>query len=140
AGKISQRLKRPISNIDPVLKRLISAGFVVRHADPIREQRSTYALADPFLQFHYAILEPHGPPLRARNPGEVWERRLKPIFDSRVRGPVFEEQARTWVRRFADPETLGGEPDHVGPSSAVIDGTEYQMDVIVAADDGAGIP
>ena len=140
AGKISQRLKRPISNIDPVLKRLISAGFVVRHADPIRDQRSTYALADPFLQFHYAILEPHGSLLRARNPREVWERRLKPIFDARVRGPVFEEQTRTWVRRFADPETLGGEPDHVAPSSVVIDGTEHELDVVVAADDGAAVP
>lgn len=140
AGKISQRLKRPVSNIDPVLKRLISAGFVVRHADPIREQRSTYALADPFLQFHYAILEPHGSLLRARNPGEVWERCLKRVFDSRVRGPVFEEQARTWVRHFADPETLGGEPDHVGPSSVAIDGTEHELDVVVAADDGAAVP
>lgn len=141
AGKISQRLKRPISNLDPVLKRLVSAGFVVRHADPIRDQRATYALADPFLQFHYAILEPHGSLLRARNPREVWERRLRPIFDSRVRGPVFEEQARTWVRRFADPKTLGGgEPDHVAPSSVVIDGTEHDLDVVVAADDGAAVP
>jgi hypothetical protein len=140
AGMISKQLKRPIPNLDPVLKRLIAAGFVMRHVDPIREQRSTYTLADSFLQFHYAILEPHSALLRDRNPHTVWEQRLASTFDSRVRGPVFEEQARVWVRRFADPGTLGGSPDHVGPSSAVVDGKECQLDVVVAAYDGAGIP
>ncbi len=132
AGAISKRLKRPISNLDPVLKRLISAGFVTRHGDPIRGQRPMYTLADPFLQFHYAVMEPHGTLLRERTPREVWQQRLLPIFDSRVRGPVFEEQARVWVRRFADPVTLGGSPDHVGPSSAIVDGKECQLDVLVA--------
>lgn len=139
AGTISRQLKRPISNLDPVLKRLISAGFVTRHDDPVRAQRPIYALADPFLQFHYAILEPHGTLLRERAPREVWQQRLLPTFDSRVRGPVFEEQARVWVRRFADPATLGGSPDHVGPSSAMVDGKECQLDVLVATGaEGAG--
>ncbi len=136
AGTISKQLKRPVSNLDPVLKRLIAAGFVVRHSDPIRDQRATYALADPFLQFHYAILEPNGTLLRERNPRDAWDRRLVATFGSRVRGPVFEEQTRAWVRRFADPATLGGFPDHVGPSSAVIDGKECQLDLVVAADEG----
>lgn len=140
AGTISKQLKRPVSNLDPALKRLMAAGFVVRHADPIREQRSTYALADSFLQFHYAILEPHGALLRDRSPHAVWQQRLAATFGSRVRGPVFEEQARTWVRRFAEPGTVGGSPDHVAPSSAVIDGKECQLDVVVAADDGGGRP
>jgi uncharacterized protein len=133
AGTISKQLKRPISNLDPVLKRLISAGFVIRHDDPIRTQRPRYTLADPLLQFHYAILEPHGTLLRERKGRDVWEQRLRSTFDSRVRGPVFEEQARVWVRRFADPETLGGAPEHVGPSSAMIDGRESELDVMVAA-------
>jgi AAA+ ATPase superfamily predicted ATPase len=140
AGAISRQLKRPVSNLDPVLKRLVSAGFVVRHEDPIRGQRPTYALADPFLQFHYAILEPHGTLLRDRSPRELWEQRLVSTFDSQVRGPVFEEQARVWVRRFADPETLGGFPDHVGPSTAIVDGTECQLDVLVAADSEGADP
>lgn len=140
AGTISKQLKRPVSNLDPVLKRLIAAGFVVRHSDPIRDQRATYALADPFLQFHHAILEPHGTLLRERNPREAWDRRLVATFGSRVRGPVFEEQVRSWVRRFAEPATLGGFPDHVGPSSAVVDGTECQLDVVVAADEGGAAP
>jgi DNA-binding MarR family transcriptional regulator len=137
AGTIANQLRRSVSNIDPPLKRLIAAGFVVRHSDPIREQRPTYALADSFLQFHYAILEPHASLLRDRDPGSTWERRLSAQFDARVRGPVFEEQARAWVRRYADPETLGGAPDIVGPSSAIIDGKDCQLDVVVASDQGA---
>jgi hypothetical protein len=54
-------------------------------------------------------------------------------FDAQVRGPVFEEQARSWVQSFADEETLGGPPDHVGPSGVVVDGVEHQIDVAVAS-------
>lgn len=133
AGRIANRLRRPVSNLDPALRRLIAAGFVVRHADPIRAQRPTYALADPFLQFHYAVLEPHGTLLRERDPDATWKNRLSVTFDSRVRGPVFEEQARSWVRRYADPASIGGSAEHVGPSAVVLDGKERQLDVVVAS-------
>jgi hypothetical protein len=136
---IANKLGRPASNLDPVVRRLVDAGFVVRHDDPVRLRRPAFALADPFLQFHYAVLEPHRTVLRERDGRTAWERRLAAAFDSRVRGPVFEEQARTWVRRFAASETLGGEPAHVGPSQVTIDQKEYQLDVVVAG--GAdGVP
>lgn len=138
AGTVANRLRPSVSNLDPALKRLIATGFVVRHEDPIRARRPRYALADPFLQFHYALLEPHGRLLRDRQAGTVWAHRLAASFDSRVRGPVFEEQARLWVRRYACDETLGGPPDYVGPSSIAIDGAEQQLDVVVAV--GAGAP
>jgi hypothetical protein len=140
AGSIGNRLRRPVSNLAPALNRLIAAGFVLRHKDPVRIRRPTYALADPFLQFHYAILEPHGALLRDRNPLDLWKRRLSTTFDSRVRGPVFEEQARTWVRRYTGSDTIGAAPDFVGPSSANIEGKEYEIDVLVAADEGAAEP
>ncbi|MFH1765039.1 MAG: hypothetical protein ABIF09_12705, partial [Gemmatimonadota bacterium] len=101
-------------------------------------QRPTYALADSFLQFHYAVLDPHGPILRERNPEKSWKDRLSSTFDSLVRGPVFEEQARSWVRRHADSSTLGGEPDHVGPTTVAVDGSERQVDVVVATSDHPG--
>lgn len=129
---IANKLGRQASNLDPVVRRLIDAGFVVRHDDPVRRQRPSFALADPFLQFHYAVLEPHRTTLRERDVRAAWDGRLAAVFDSRVRGPVFEEQARTWVRRFATHETVGGEPLHVGPSQVTIDRTEYQLDVVVA--------
>jgi hypothetical protein len=140
AGSIGNQLRRPVSNLAPALNRLIAAGFVLRREDPIRARRPTYALADPFLQFHYAILEPHGSLLRDRDPVELWSRRLSATFDSRVRGPVFEEQARTWVRRYAGRATIGASPDYVGPSSVTIDGKGFEIDVLVAADDGTSEP
>lgn len=133
AGRIAKTLGRSVSSLDPALKRLIAAGFVVRQADPIRDQRPTYTLADPFLQFHYAVLEPHGVLLRDRDPPTAWRDRLSTTFASQVRGPIFEEQARMWVRRYAAPATLGGTPGLVGPSAAVAGGVEHQLDVVVAA-------
>lgn len=141
AGSIANRLRRTVSNLAPALNRLVAAGFVVRHEDPIRAQRPLYALADPFLQFHYAILEPHAGLLRHRDPRATWATTLVATFDSRVRGPAFEEMARLWVRRCAGSDTLAGDPEHVGPSFAIIDGVEHQLDVVVAADEGtAGAP
>jgi hypothetical protein len=138
AGKIANRLRRSVSNLDPVLKRLIAAGFVVRNEDPIRAQRPTYTLSDPFLQFHYAVLEPHTSLLRNRDPGEVWSSRLSATFHSRVRGPVFEEMARTWARRHAAPNTLGGVVGLIGRSGVTVDGSEYELDLVVADADEAG--
>lgn len=141
AGAIANRLRRPVSNLDPALKRLVAAGFVVRTEDPIRAQRPLYALGDAFLQFHYAVLEPHGLLLRERDVRDAWRTRLSAAFDARVRGPVFEAQARAWVRRHAAPATVGGPADHVGASAVVVDGTERQLDIVVAAaDDPLGPP
>lgn len=135
AGKIAKRLGRTVSNLDPALRRLISAGFVIRHSDPIRSQRPVYSLADPFLQFHYAILEPYSMVFREREPTTAWQHRLESTFHSRVLGPTFEEQCRIWVRRFATESTIGGSIDHVGQSVVTIDRVERQIDLVVAAGD-----
>jgi AAA+ ATPase superfamily predicted ATPase len=132
AGRIANALGKPVSNLAPALGRLVDAGFVVRLEDPARAQRPLYALADPFLQFHYAVLEPHGATLRDRDPREVWDTRLAAVFDSRVRGPVFEEQARTFLRRFVALDLLG-DGVHVGPSQVSVGGVERQLDVVVTA-------
>jgi hypothetical protein len=131
AGAIANKVGRPVSNLSPALTRLIDAGFVTRHEDPVRTRRPLYALADPYLQFHYAVLEPNGPALRDRDPASAWTHRLAHTFDAQVRGPVFEEQARTWVRRFADDSTLAVR-DHVGPSHVSIDDVDHQLDVVAA--------
>jgi len=137
AGTISNQVGRPVSNLSPTINRLVDAGFVIRHEDPVRKQRPLYSLADPYLQFHYAVLEPHRTALRSRDLPEVWSSRLQPTFDALVRGPVFEQMARTWVERFVDPADLGGSIDHVGPSFAMLDGVERELDVVVASGDAA---
>jgi hypothetical protein len=131
AGAIANKVGRPVSNLTPALARLIDAGFVTRHEDSVRTRRPLYALADSYLQFHYAVLEPNGPLLRDRDPVSAWTNRLAHTFDAQVRGPVFEEQARTWVRRFASDSTLAVR-DHVGPSQANIEDVDHQLDVVAA--------
>lgn len=133
AGSIATGVGKSVTNIAPVLNRLIDAGFVIRHEDPLRTRRPLYALTDPFLQFHYAVLEPHSSLLRHRDSVAVWAERLQQVFDSMVRGPVFEEMCRVWVRRFADVGTVA-RIDHVGPSHAIIDGVEVELDVTIAVD------
>ncbi len=130
AGGISGRVGRPVSNVDPVLRRLIEAGFIVRQNDPIRKKRPLYALADPFLQFHYAVLEPNGSAFRGQDLSTMWSERLAPLFSSLVRGPVFEELARTWTAQLASDATLPIR-DHVGPSFLRVGGKDRQVDVLV---------
>jgi hypothetical protein len=103
----------------------------VRHEDPIRKKRPLYALADSFLQFHYAVIEPYGATLRERDLRAVWSDRLATVFSSRVRGPVFEEMARSWVTNFASDTTIAIR-DHVGPSLVNIDGVGHELDLVVA--------
>jgi hypothetical protein len=133
AGKLAGGVGRQVANIAPQLNRLVEAGFVVRHVDPVRAQRPLYALADPFLQFHFAVLEPHGSLFRDRDITRSWVERLRDVYLSRVRGPVFEEMARTWMRRFASEETLPVRA-WIGPSSVSLRGKEKQIDVMVAGD------
>ncbi len=131
AGAIASKVGRQVSNIDVVLRRLIEAGFIVRREDPIRKKRPLYALADSFLQFHYAVIEPYGAALRERELRTVWSERLEAVYSSRVRGPVFEEMARRWVATFASDVTVPIR-DHVGPSFVSIDGVDHELDVLVA--------
>ena len=133
AGRIASRLGRQVSNLAPALNRLVDAGFVTRHEDPIRKQRPIYELADPYLQFHYAVLEPHRSLLRNRDARALWHERLSEVFDAQVRGPVFEQQARSFVERFASQDTVPGERGHVAPSRVAGDG-EQQLDLVVADD------
>lgn len=130
-GTISKAVGRSTNSLAPFLNRLVDAGFVERLVDPTRDRRPQYALADPFLQLHYAVLDPHRARLRNRDIREVWDGRLKDVHSSRVRGPVFEQQARTWAARFATAETLGGPADHVGPSVVAVHGTETEVDVVI---------
>lgn len=131
AGKIAKRVGRQVPNIAPALNRLVDAGFVLRSEDPIRDQRPMYALGDSYLQFYFGVLEPNGQLLRDRDPTAAWTQRLRDLFGSTVRGPVFEEQARTWVRRFAVDSTLKVR-DFTGSSVVSIDGVEHELDLVVA--------
>jgi hypothetical protein len=136
-NKLTGYVKIPGASLSPIVDALVSAELAERILDPIRENRPTYHPADPLIRFHYAVIRRnHGRLARhdADTP-QLW-RHLRPTFDSQVVGPGFEATARYWTAHFADPETAGGQPAHVGPSTIVSsDGTERQLDVVVARAD-----
>jgi uncharacterized protein len=130
------------SSLHSIVSALTSASFIEEVQDPVRDNRPTYRPSDPLIRFHYAIIRRHGARLGRHgvNTGAVW-RDLIPTFRSQVLGPCFEAMARLWTTHFASQDTLGGSPDHVGPTSLTVTNNETgateprEIDVVVAADD-----
>lgn len=127
------------ASLNPIMDALIGAEFVARINDPIRDNRAIYQPVDQMLRFHYALLRRHAERLSRHGADTrgIW-RDLEPTFQAQVLGPCFESMARFWTTHFAARETLGGAPEHVGPTTLTLgDGRESEIDVVVAADDGA---
>lgn len=136
-GKLTSYVKISGASLAAIVEALTAAELIERIADPIRENRPTYYPADSLIRFHYAVIRRHQGRLSRHGADtlQIW-RELQPRFDSQVVGPSFEAAARYWTRHFADSMTLGGSPDHVGPSTVILaNGEEREVDVLVAADD-----
>lgn len=130
------------SSLHSIVSALTSASFLEEVRDPVRDNRPTYQPADPLIRFHYAVIRRHEARLgRHGVDTEALWRGLIPTFRSQVLGPCFEAMARRWTAHFADQHTVGGSPDHVGPTSLTVTnrGTGAtgvrEIDVVVAADD-----
>lgn len=136
-AKLTSYVKIPGASLAPIIDALVSAELVERIQDPVRENRPTYHPADPLIRFHYAVIRRHHARLSRHdaNTRQIW-RHIHPTFESQVVGPAFEAVARYWTTHFAETQTLGGEPDHVGPTVASLpDGSETDLDVVVSAAD-----
>lgn len=136
-SRLASYVKVPGASLAPIVESLVSAELIERVQDPIRENRPTYHPADPLIRFHYAVIRRHQGRLSRHDADTraLW-RELVPTFDSQVVGPCFEAVARDWAANFADAETIGGRLGQVGPTVvALADGTQVQVDVVVAADD-----
>lgn len=116
AAAIGKAVGRPVSNLTPVLQRLIGAGYVQRDEDPIRRQRPTYGLAHALLHFHHAVIAPHRDRLQRGEPLELWQRRLRRVFNEQVRPAAFTAMVRRWLATDAAAAALPGARDHVGMS------------------------
>jgi uncharacterized protein len=136
-ASLTSHVKISGASLAPILEGLVAAELIARVEDPLRDNRPTYHPADPLLRFHYALIRRHRDRLarHGADTADLWSQ-FAPTFSSQVLGPCFEETARYWARHFADPITLGGAADHVGPTTLTLsDGQERQLDVVVAADD-----
>jgi hypothetical protein len=134
---LTSYVKIPGASLTPIVDALTSAELLERIQDPVRENRPTYHPADPLIRFHYAVIRRHSSRLARHDAAtmQIW-RQIRTTFESQVLGPCFEATARYWSLHFADPATLGGPPDHVGPTTvASADDSETELDVVVAAAD-----
>lgn len=136
---ICSYVKMSGSSLTPVMETLLATQLIARVADPIRDNRPVYHPADSLLRFHYAVIRRHQVRLSsvAADTRALWQS-LRATFRSLVLGPCFEAMARDWVTHWAHADTLGGTADHVGSTViASADTGDQEIDVVVAADDGA---
>jgi AAA+ ATPase superfamily predicted ATPase len=132
------------TSLSAVVDALVAADFIAQLQDPVRDNRPTYHPSDPLIRFHYAIIRRHQARLSRYgvDTNALWKE-LTPTFRSQVLGPCFESMARYWTTHFAARETLGGSPDHVGPTTLTVTDSETgvgesrEIDVVVAVDDAA---
>ncbi len=141
-SSLTSYVKIPGSSLNSIVGALVSASFIEEIPDPIRDNRPTYQPSDPLIRFHYALIRRHEARLgrHGADTEAVWPE-LVPTFRSQVLGPCFEAMARAWVSHFADPRSIGGSPDHVGPTTLTFQNPSTgemearEIDVVVAADD-----
>lgn len=128
-GRIGALVQRSSDQLAHPLSVLVEAGFLDRGQDPLRQGRPQYRVAEPIIRFHHAVMRPRWAALARRSID--WSA-IEPTLGSQVLGPAFEELARTWVERFASPETIGGEVELVG-HTVVADPagrTNHELDVV----------
>ncbi|HWJ96806.1 MAG TPA: hypothetical protein VNQ33_01535 [Acidimicrobiales bacterium] len=136
-GRMADYVNISGQRLDPILRGLVEAQFLERLVDPIRDNRPTYHPGDPIIRFHYAVIRPNHARLgrHGADLGSMW-RSLGSTFSSNVVGPGFELIARHWLMHYADLSSVLDGPSHVGSTVMSVDGTEYEVDLVVARDDG----
>ena len=142
-SSLTNYVRIPGASLQAIVDALVAADFIARVQDPVRDNRPTYHPSDPLIRFHYAIIRRHQARLgrHGADTEALWGD-LLPTFNSQVLGPCFESMARYWTTHFAAHKTLGGVPEHVGPTTLTVSDRETgadeprEVDVVVAADDG----
>lgn len=138
-SSIAAALARDARAVQHPLKGLEDAGFVIRSDDALRSRRPFYRVADPIVRFHHVVTRPDVARFEDRRTLEAWTD-AQPRFSTHVLGPHFEELARAFTFRFADPATVGGTPARVG--SAIVNDTtartQHELDVVALGQDSRG--
>lgn len=107
SARIASRLGRPATALGHPLNVLADAGFVLREQDAFHQKRVHYAITEPLVEFHHAILRPWWSELeRPGRARDVWQR-SQATWKTQVLGPAFEAMCRSWVRDHAAPSTFG---------------------------------
>jgi uncharacterized protein len=133
---MSARTGRPASALARPIERLTEAGLLIQVPDPLRARRSRYELADPFITFHDAIIQPNRTRIRQRQQRAVWAESAA-TWCSQVVGPHFERLCREATARYGDEFGLAS-VSSVG-STAVADAKgrrSHEVDVVATTASG----
>lgn len=131
-GGIGSYLGRKATDIAHPINVLEDAGLLVRQPDAFRDNRSTYRITEPLINFYHAIMRPVWDQLeRPGNAQRVWQA-SKHKFDADILGPHFEQICRSWTLNHADAELLGGLPARVCGGTVHDPGQKFSHEVDVA--------
>lgn len=111
-GEIASRAGLAGANrVSPYLERLIDLELVERRVPPVeaaevRPRTSQYVVADPYLRFYFALVDPWRSAIQAGQGARVLDDLWGEPFDHHV-SRVFEEVARQHLRRLAGTGAIG---------------------------------
>jgi AAA+ ATPase superfamily predicted ATPase len=131
---IAAAIGRDARSLAHPLDVLLTAGFLLKRDDILRQRRPTLSVADPIVRFHDLVVSPRMAAFEDRRAHPAWAD-AQPALRTQLYGPAFEELAREWTARWASADTLGGLAGEVG-TTAVNDGagrTQHELDVVVLA-------
>ncbi len=114
-GDLERVLGQRRGSLGHALGVVLDAGWVTKLDDPLRSNRSTYALTEPMIRFYRLVTEPNMQRLAVGRGRDVW-RDVRPVVASQILGAHMEQLAIEWVLRFASAQTLGGALSSVGPT------------------------
>lgn len=112
-SRIGGRLGRPQTSLSHALGVLGSAGFLHNDTGLLSGRDPLYRIADEIIGFIRSCVDPWRPLIDEGRSSDAWAL-AAPRWSAGVLGPHLELLARTWARRFAAAETLGGPPGLVG--------------------------
>lgn len=138
-SEIAGRLGKPATSLSRPMQRLIELGLVRRDlpwgTSTRSAKRTLYRIADPFLRFWFAFVEPERSRLEAGRLDAV-AREVWAAFPRHVAG-VWEELVRTsiprgtWLSRSWKPATSWW--------GLALDGKPMEVDVVAESEDGAAL-
>jgi hypothetical protein len=111
-GEVATRAGLAGANrVNPYLERLIDLELVERRVRPVeaaepRPRTSQYVVADPYLRFYFAIIDPWRSAIQAGQGAAVLDDLWGEVLDRHV-SRVFEEVARQHLRRLAGTGSIG---------------------------------
>ncbi len=119
------------------LRVLAESGWIEQRPDPLHRNRSILLLAEPIVRTHRVLIEPDELRLNRGQAAAVWDDAAHRVA-SLIYGPHLEWMAAEWLLTHASPETVGGSPRLVGPSTLSAGRVRHQIDLVAVEPDRHG--